>query len=145
MLTISMIKPASIGRFAQACLFTGPVAAVLAPVLFPIVGLLVGEDPWPSALNIDGYLLIAVFALIVGFFGGLIVGLPSLLLLDAIDLNRPALLAIIGAGASCVIYSLLDSSPTQSPMSETWPLYLYVAAIGAACGAISSYRSLKEK
>ena len=131
---------------ARACLLAGVVPALLSPVLWPLVvelmaegeGLAVYSSGFETAVIALG--VVAFFALIIGLPACLLIGFPAVLLADQKGINRPTIMATIGAALSLGVYVVTSFAVgTDSvPLPEIWPLYAFFVIIGAACGACAS-------
>lgn len=135
-----MIAIGRISRFAGACFVAGFIPAILAPVLWPVVLFFTPRQSVSNGLSLTAIIAIAGIAFLIGMGLCLVVGLPSILLLDAVSLNKPAISAFAGATLSCVIYFFGVGGASTTTV---WPGYVFVAIIGACCGAAISLRTLK--
>ncbi len=135
-----MIATGKISRFAGACFVAGFIPAILAPMLWPVVLFFAPGQSGSSGLSLTAIIAIAGIAFLIGMGLCLVVGLPTILLLDAVGLNKPAISALAGAILSCAIYFFGVGGASTA---NIWPSYVFVAIIGACCGAAISLRTLK--
>jgi len=81
---------------------------------------------------------IMFFALLVGSGGCIFLGIPVLLFLNRLRLNRPWIAATTGFVLAISIFALLGAV-------HDWPLYAFLGTLGAASGFIASYLSVIER
>lgn len=128
-------------RFLVASTKAGALSAVIAPLLWPaVVYFMKGELP---ALGdfINAILPIVLFALILGVSVAIIIGVPSLLALEHLQLNKPPIVSVVGMIYGAVLVLMFGPGHTRAPISESWPLYLFFGILGAVIGFVASHLS----
>lgn len=118
----------------RAAVQGGSFAGIAAPLLWPLVLLL---DPPPSqggepASLVQGLLLIALLALVAGIAVSVFVGFPALLVLVALRLAYPPVVALVGAGLAVPVVFGFFSWPQPS-----LSLVLFSSIVGALCGWVA--------
>ena len=116
----------------------GLMPGALAPILFPFVVLAV-EGHFPSWETYPAAAItIAFFGIMAGTIGSIALGVPSLLALERLNLNRPPVVAAVGAAFGVLLFLLLGPDHRQAPLAQSWPIAAFVSALAAVCGYLAS-------
>lgn len=116
---------------------------ILAPILWPgIVALVEPQDSSTSSyVSLGGLFAVAAFGLIGGLIGNVVIGFPSLLLLEFLGVNTLAVAGIVGVVLGGLVYVALGPTFSEVPIRESWPLFVFFGVLGGACGMVASYRA----
>ena len=132
-------------RIAKATLLAGLLSGVIAPIMWPFVGLLI-DGTWPTwSVYPMAALTISFFAIIIATPCCIVLGGLVLLALEKLNLNTPAISGLSGLVLALLIYLLVATSYNYPSLSEFWPLAAFFAIIGSTCGALASYLSSTNK
>jgi len=126
-------------RFFRASFVGGLFPAILAPMLWPIVVLLIEGN----LVSFSGLFYVLGIALIVGLSLALAIGFPMLLMLDYFHVNNTA---TAGVMFSLLAFFLFVYPPVEGigGLIERWPLVGFFSLLGGSAGAIASYLSRRE-
>lgn len=128
-----------------ASLKAGVLPAVLAPIFWPLLVFIV-EGKLPDWTIYPGAALtISIYSLIIGIICCITLGFPTLLIMQKFNTNKPIIVSIVGLCYAVIIFSILGPSNGHISISQTWPLYMFLGALGAICGYIASYLSRPNK
>lgn len=126
------------GRVLKANLIAGVLPGIISPLLWPIVVFLV-EGKFPDWVNYPiAAVSIMFFATIIGLAGGVLIGFPTLLLLEKAQLNKPVAAALIALLLVLAGYWVLGPSLAEAPFSQSWPVSLFLGLLGAICALVAS-------
>ena len=134
----------------KANIISGLIPAVLAPILWPFVVLL-SEGNFPSWETYPtAALIITSFAFLIGLCACLALGFPALLILKKYNLNEPTVASGVGLVLAVALFFIIGVGGKDAVLSQTWPILMFFAVLGAACGATASIlsrsnKSLKER
>ena len=138
-----MLTPTRLDELVRACVLAGFVPVILAPLLFPF--LVAYDRGGLPLLDPLAYLAIAFFALIFGLGMCLVVGLPAIFIADKVGWNNPIAMAAVGAALPVAADFVYRHDVGDHLRSTDWAYYLFIAVIGASCGAVASRQSLRHK
>jgi hypothetical protein len=135
----------SVKNILMASFLAGLLPGVIAPILFPFVVLIV--DGYFPSLEIypAAAISIAFFGAMAGTIGSIVLGVPSLLALERINLNRPPVVAAVGAVFGVLLFMLFGSDQKQAPLAQSWPIAAFISFLAAVCGYFSSKLSRPNK
>ena len=131
-----MLTPTRLDELVRACFLAGLLPAILAPILWPFV--LISEGNGIPTLPLVAIMSISGMALLGGMIGCLLVGIPSIYAADRLGVNRPKVMSIIGAAVSVAVLFIVMWAAGHTPPLQSWPVFVFFAAIGASCGAVAS-------
>lgn len=132
-------------RLVLANLKAGVIPAIFSPIVWPFVVLAMeGEFPNWSTYPMATFTII-LFALVVGIFGCMIIGMPTILILQKFNMNIPMVASVIGFISTMTLYLCFGPSLELAPIKQSWPIYLFLGVIGASCGYMASYLSRPNK
>ena len=129
----------------KANFLAGLLSGVVAPVIWPLVVFLTegGFPTWSS------YPLAAVsifaFAIIIGLAGCIIVGIPTISILEKNNINKPTIAGMSGLIMATIVFFVISIINNYPSLSQTWPLAAFFACMGALCGATASALSSTNK
>ena len=117
-----------------ACLLSG----VIAPVIWPLV-VFFTEGKFPNWSN---YPLAAVsifaFTIILSLAGCIIIGIPTLSILEKHNINTPTIAGMSGLILATIVFFAISVINNYPSVSQTWPLAAFFASMGAICGLTAS-------
>jgi hypothetical protein len=123
----------------------GLLPGVIAPILFPFVILIV-EGHFPSWETYPAAAItIAFFGAMAGAIGSVVLGVPSLLALERLNLNRPPVAAAVGAVFGVLLFLLFGPDQKQASLAQSWPIAAFFSALAAVCGYFASKLSRPNK
>lgn len=132
-------------RIIKGTMLAGLLPGLMAPIIWPIVVLLV-EGGWPTwstypmaALSISFFAIIIALPCCVGL------GAPALFGLNKLNLNSPAIAGILGFTMALLIFFLFAVSNDYPTFSQSWPLATFFAINGAIAGTAASLLSRTNK
>lgn len=132
-------------RIIKANLLAGLSPGLVAPVIWPIVAFLVdGKFPTWSTYPMAA-LSISFFAIIIGLVSCLVLGSPTLISLEKLNLNTPTSAGTSGFIIALFLYFLFTVSKEQSSITQSWPLGVFFAVLGGICGSTASLLSRTNK
>ena len=110
-------------RDFRAVIFTSGVIALVAPILWQVVGFLLGT----TVMHVAAWLYVALTAGILSFLLNGIVGLPVLSMLDKFRIRNVYVVGIIGGTLAVLIFSL----PAFGKPEGAWVIIPYFFLLGA--------------
>jgi len=129
----------------KANLLSGLLPAVFSPLLWPFV-VLFSEGHFPSWETYpNAALSISFFALLIGLCACLVLGFPSLMVLDRLDLNKPIIASIAGLILAIMLFLIITAGGKDATLSNLWTILIFFALLGAVCGAAASILSRTNK
>jgi len=125
-------------QIIKANIIAGLLSGVLAPIIWPLIVLLTeGKLPTWSSYPLAA-LSIFSFATILSLIGCIIIGIPTLLILENNKLNKPIIAGLSGLVAASVVFFIISISNNYPSLSQSWPLAAFFACIGGFCGFTAS-------
>ena len=131
-----MLTPTRLDELVRACFLAGLLPAILAPILWPFV--LISEGNGIPTLPLVAIMSISGMALLGGMICCLLVGIPSIYAADRLGVNRPMVMSIVGVAVSIAVLFISMWAGGNTPPLQSWPVFVFVAVIGASCGAVAS-------
>ncbi len=132
-------------RLIKSSFKAGLIPGLVAPIIWPLVVLLI-EGRWPSWPAYPMAILpISLFAILIAAPSCLVLGAPALFVLERLNLNTPTIAGATGAIIALLIYFILSLVNEYPSVSQSWPLAVFFAIIGASCGATASKLSRTNK
>ncbi len=132
-------------KILMTSFLAGLLPGVIAPILFPFVNLIV-EGHFPSwEVYPAAAITIAFFGALAGTIGSIVLGVPVLLALERRNLNRPLVVAVVGAVFGVLLFLLFVHDQTQASLAQSWPIAVFFAVLAAACGYCASKLSRPSK
>ena len=125
-------------RILMTSFLAGLLPGVLAPILFPFVVLIV-EGHFPSwEIYPVAAITIALFGVMAGTIGSIVLGVPSLLALERLNLNKPPVVAALGAIFGVLLFLLFGPDHRQASLAKSWPVAMFFSVLAAVCGYFAS-------
>lgn len=125
-------------RILMPSFLAGLLPGCLAPILFPFVVLLV-EGRFPDWKNYPAAALtIALFGAVAGTIGSIALGVPSIFALEKLNLNKPPVVAAVGAVFGLLFFLLLGPEHGHVSLAQSWPIAAFVSLLAAVCGYSAS-------
>ena len=122
----------------KANFLAGLLSGVIAPVIWPLVVFFTeGKFPTWSAYPLAA-VPIFTFTIILGFAGCIIIGIPTLSILEKHNINTPTIAGMSGLIFATIVFFAISVINNYPSLSLTWPLAAFFASIGAFCGFTAS-------
>ena len=134
--------PRTTGACLTASLMGGLFAAIVAALLWPVfLWLSNGElnsPTWAPQNMLLLLLLVAAFAGVTATFFGVLIGFPTLVILERSQFNRPWVAGTIGVTFAAVGFFAIWTQRDDWTALPYWKPLAYLMVVGAAQGAFSS-------
>ena len=126
-------------------LFAAIVAALLWPVFLWISNGELSSPTWAPHNILLLLLLVAAFAGVTAIFFGILIGFPTLIILEKNKFNRPWVTGIIGALFAAAGFFAIWAQRSDWTALAYWKPLAYLVLIGAAQGVCSSFFLQKKR
>jgi hypothetical protein len=132
-------------KILMTSFLAGLLPGAIAPILFPFVVLIVeGHFPTWETYPVAA-ITIALFGAMAGIIGSIVLGIPSLLVLERLNLNRPLVVAVVGAAFGALLFLLFGPDHRQVSLAQSWPIAAFFSILAAVCGYFASKLSRPNK